>query len=64
MPDNTRPPRSLVDADRRPTLGVKATMAAVQALAVARGIVGYRVEYKRNAKEEHVVALIFPSQSG
>jgi hypothetical protein len=64
MPDNTRPPRSLVDADRRPTLGVKATMHAVEELARARGIVDFRVEYKRNVREEHVVALIFPSQSG
>ncbi len=61
-PDNTRPPRNLVDPDRRPTLGVRATMTAVEELARARGIVGYRVAYKRNAAEEHVVALIFPSQ--
>jgi hypothetical protein len=59
--DNTRPPRNLVDPDRRPTLGVKAVMSAVEELAKARGIVGFRVAYKRNPAEEHVVALIFPS---
>jgi hypothetical protein len=37
-------------------------MAAVEELAKARGLVGFRVAYKRNAAEEHVVALIFPSQ--
>jgi hypothetical protein len=62
MPDNTRPPRSLVDPDERPTLGARALMAAVEELAKARGLIGCRVAYKRNAKGEHVVALIFPSQ--
>jgi hypothetical protein len=29
---------------------------------VGAGNRGFRVDYKRNAKEEDVVALIFPSQ--
>ncbi len=62
MPDNTRPPRNLVDPDHRPSLGVKTTMQAIEDLARARGIVGFRVLYKRNANDEHVVALIYPSQ--
>jgi hypothetical protein len=60
-PDNTGPPRSLVDEDERPTLGVRATMAAIEELAKARGIVGARVAYKRNARGEHVVAIIWPA---
>jgi hypothetical protein len=62
MPDNTRPPRNLIDPDRRPTLGVRAVMTAVEELARARGLEGFRVLYKRNSAEQHVVALIFPPQ--
>lgn len=62
MPDNTRPPRNVVEPDHRPTLGARAIMRAVEELATQRGIVGARVAYKQNAKGEHVVALIFPSQ--
>ena len=28
----------------------------------ARGLVGFRVAYKMNAKGEHVVAIVFPPQ--
>jgi len=62
MPDNVRPPRSHVDADDRPTLGARAMMRAIEELASQRGLQGYRVAYKQNAKGEHVVALIFPAQ--
>ena len=58
MPDNARPPRHLRDDDT-PSLGVKALMHAVEELAKTKGLVGARVAYKRNAKGEHVVALIF-----
>jgi len=34
-------------------------MNAIDDLAKARGLVGARVAYKRNARGEHVVALIF-----
>jgi hypothetical protein len=62
MPDNTRPPRHLVDPDPRPTLGVRAVMNAIEELAQARSLQGARVAYKRNSQGEHVVALIFPPQ--
>ncbi len=58
MPDNTRPPRS-AHLDEQPNLGTRALMNAIDELAKARGLVGARVAYKRNAKGEHVVALIF-----
>ncbi|HXX65847.1 MAG TPA: hypothetical protein VEK07_01615 [Polyangiaceae bacterium] len=60
-PDNVRPPRSKA-VDEGPTLGARAIMRAIEQLAKERGIVGSRVAYKQNAKGEHVVALIFPSQ--
>jgi hypothetical protein len=62
VPDNTRPPRNLVDPDPRPTLGERAVMNEVEELARARGLERFRVAYKRNARDEHVIALIFPSQ--
>jgi hypothetical protein len=37
-------------------------MHAVEELARSRHVVDFRVAYKRNAKGEHVVALIFPPQ--
>lgn len=58
MPENTRPPRHLPDDDK-PNLGTKAVMRAIEELAEARRLAGARVAYKRNAKGEHVVALIF-----
>ncbi|HXX69859.1 MAG TPA: hypothetical protein VEK07_21945 [Polyangiaceae bacterium] len=51
-----------MDADDRPTLGARAIMRAIEELAGQRGLKGYRVAYKQNAKGEHVVALIFPAQ--
>lgn len=62
VPDNTRPPRHLVDPDPRPTLGVRALMNAVEELARRRGLAGFRVAYKQNGRGEHVVALIYPPQ--
>ncbi len=62
MPDNTRPPRYLADPDPRPPLGVRAVMTAVEDVARARKIAGFRVAYKANRAGEHVVALIFPAQ--
>ena len=58
MPDNTRPPRNLPD-DHQPNLGTRALMRAVEELAASRKLTDARVAYKRNAKGEHVVALIF-----
>jgi hypothetical protein len=59
MPDNVRPPRQLVDQNQRPALGDRALMGAVEELARAKGLVDFRVAYKRNAKGEDVVALIY-----
>jgi hypothetical protein len=61
MTDNARPPRHPRDDDQTPNLGTKAVMAAIEQLAKDKGLVGARVAYKRNAKGEHVVALIFES---
>lgn len=60
LSDCARSRRNLVEPGRRPTLGVKAFMAVLEGLAPDRGFPG-RV-YKRNAQEEHVVALIFLPQ--
>ena len=62
VPDNTRPPRHLVDPDSRPPLGVRALMSAVEDFVRGRKLVGARIAYKRNARGEHVVAIIFPAQ--
>ena len=61
MPDNTRPPRNVIVPDPRPTLGVRAVMIAVEEVARAKALRGARVAYKRNAHNEHVIALIFPA---
>jgi hypothetical protein len=58
MPDNTRPPRHLPD-DHQPNLGTRALMTAITELAKQRGLADARVAYKRNARGEHVVAVIF-----
>jgi hypothetical protein len=63
MPDNTRPPRHLRDDDDKPNLGARALMHAIEDLAKGRGLVDARVAYKRNARGQHVVALIFSSFS-
>jgi hypothetical protein len=62
VPDNTRPARHLIDPDLRPPLGVRALMSAVEDLVRGRNLLGARIAYKRNARGEHVVAIIFPAQ--
>ncbi len=54
-----RPPRRLLEPDQRPTLGDGAFMGAVEELPRAKGLADYRVAYKRNAKGDHVVAVIY-----
>jgi predicted membrane GTPase involved in stress response len=54
--------RSRERLDEQPTLGARALMAALDELCRARGLVGFRVGYKTNAKGEHVVAVVFPPQ--
>ena len=64
MPDNTRPPRYLVDPDPRPTRGVRAIMSAIEELARKRGIgAKARVLYKQNAKGEHAHCSDLPFMS-
>ena len=58
MPHNTRPPRNLRQ-DEGPNLGTRAIMNAIDELAKAHHLAGARVAYKRNARGEDVVALIF-----
>jgi hypothetical protein len=62
VPDNTRPPRHLVDPDPRPTLGMRALMNSVEELARTAGLEQFRVAYKRNVRGDHVIALIVPEQ--
>jgi hypothetical protein len=61
MPDNTRPPRHLLDPDQQPTLGARAVMSAVEVVGRTQELQHFRVAYKRNARGEHVVALIWPA---
>jgi hypothetical protein len=56
-----RPP--LPDHLRQP-IGIRPLMEVMDALAKSRGMETHRVAYKRNAKGEHVVALIFREFSG
>jgi len=58
MPDNTRAPRN-ARIDDQPNLGTRALMRAVEELVKAHHLTQARVAYKRNAKGEHVVAVIF-----
>jgi len=44
-----------------PTLGARALMRVIEELAVSERLIEYRVAYKKNAKGEHVVALIYRS---
>jgi hypothetical protein len=37
-------------------------MSAVEDFVRGRKLVGARIAYKRNARGEHVVAIIFPAQ--
>jgi hypothetical protein len=62
VPDNTRPPRNASSPSPQPTLLARTLMEAVAELARAKHITDYRVAYKTNAHNEHVVALIFPPQ--
>jgi hypothetical protein len=48
----------------RPPLGVSPLVEVIDALAKSRGMTSHRVAYKRNAKGEHVIALIFTSFQG
>jgi hypothetical protein len=41
---------------------MRALMSAVEDLVRGRNVVGARIAYKRNARGEHVVAIIFPAQ--
>jgi hypothetical protein len=41
-----------------PTLGAQALMRAIEELPIYRHLIGARVAYKRNAKGEHVVAVV------
>ena len=58
-PDNTRPPRNLVEPDPRPNLGVRVVMDAVEEIAREKRLEDAHVKYKRNADGRHVVAVIF-----
>jgi hypothetical protein len=49
--------------DDRAPLGAKMLMEVVEALVKSRGMKSYRVGYKRKAKGEHVVAIIWPPQT-
>ncbi len=45
-----------------PTLGAQALMRAIMALPFVQHLKEARVVYKRNARGEHVVAVVFPPQ--
>jgi hypothetical protein len=60
MPDNTRPPRH-VPQQEPPNLGTRALMTAIEQVVKERGLVGAPVAYKRNARGQHVVAVVFDS---
>jgi hypothetical protein len=61
MPDNTRPPRH-IPKDDPPTLLATAIMHAIRDIPQVQNLRGFQVRYKKNAKGEHVIALIFPVQ--
>jgi hypothetical protein len=48
------------DADEGPPLGTHIFMAEVRELAAKKGFARFDVRYKKNAKGEHVVAIIWP----
>jgi hypothetical protein len=48
--------------DEGPTIGARALMNQIRELPYVQSLVGARVEYKWNAKGEHVVAVIYPPQ--
>ena len=45
-----------------PTLLARSLMRELFEIAALRKVSGARVDYRLNAKGEHVVAIIFPSQ--
>ena len=55
-PDNTKPPRNLFEP---PPLGARVIMTAIEEIARAQELECPRVAYKKNDRNEHVVALIF-----
>ena len=48
--------------ENRPPLLAKSVMDEVNLIGQGRGLKGYRVAYKTNAKGEHVVAIIWGTQ--
>ena len=46
-----------------PTLGAQRLMREIMELPYLRRLANARVVYKKNAKGEHVVAVVFPPQS-
>jgi hypothetical protein len=48
----------------RPPLGIAPLLEVIDALAKSRGMASHRVAYKKNAKGEHVIALIFTQFQG
>ena len=63
MPDNARRPRN-PNLSEGPTVLARAVMASLEDFVRERhqGLREWRVAYKHNAKDEHVIALIFPAQ--
>ena len=47
----------------RPPLAVKSIMDEVEQIGRGRKLKGYRVAFKKNAKGENVVALLWPPQT-
>jgi hypothetical protein len=59
--------RTMGGRDRKPqedgpTLGAQVLMHAIMELPFVQGLKEARVVYKRNARGEHVVAVVFPPQ--
>lgn len=48
--------------DRGPTLLAQAIMSDLRDLKIVRDLVNGRILYKRNAKGQHVLAIVFPPQ--
>lgn len=61
MPDNTKPPRThRREPDDGPPVGAHLFMQEVRELAAKKTFERFEVRYKRNAKGENVVAVIWP----
>jgi len=56
VPDNTKPPRYDFEP---PPLGARTIMTAVEEIARSHDLERFRVAYKKNQTNEHVIALIF-----